>query len=455
MTEWRKGDDVVAEGCQPELGARLRTARRQAGLSQTQLAGELSPSYVSLVEAGKREPSMQVLRTLADRLGCSVDFLTGGVDGHERERALLELRAAQVARIDGRRTEAARLGERLRRDRRLTAIEQREALTCVAAAREALGELEAAIGLWQELWDTPATGVNERVRVAVALCRCCREVGDLSRSIDIGERTLAELPTGAGEEVAQQGRLVATLAAAYWERGDLSRAGQLLTGLMVDDEHRTLAERGAAYWNASLVTADRGDPVEALRLADRALALFSEDDDERNLARLQVAKAWLLARQDPPRAAEALELLRRALPGLTRYGGQVDLAYAETELARVSLLLGDPHAAEAQVRSALSRLGAEPRVEAGGARTLLGRILLEQERRPEATRELLAAAEHLEQAQSGRHAASAWRELADVLLDSDEPRAAAVFYQRALDGLGLRSAPVAGPGPVARPVRTT
>ena len=59
-----------------EFGERLRQLRRAAGLSQTQLAGEdLSPSYVSLLETGKRQPSPDVVQTLALRLGCSADVL--------------------------------------------------------------------------------------------------------------------------------------------------------------------------------------------------------------------------------------------------------------------------------------------------------------------------------------------------------------------------------------------
>jgi transcriptional regulator with XRE-family HTH domain len=62
-----------------ELPRRLRERRRELGLSQTELAGDsLSPSYVSLLEAGKRKPTPAVLEVLAERLGCTTAFLLHG-----------------------------------------------------------------------------------------------------------------------------------------------------------------------------------------------------------------------------------------------------------------------------------------------------------------------------------------------------------------------------------------
>ena len=52
------------------IGDRVREARLAAGLSQTALAGSaFSPSYISLIEAGHREPTDAALGVLAERLG--------------------------------------------------------------------------------------------------------------------------------------------------------------------------------------------------------------------------------------------------------------------------------------------------------------------------------------------------------------------------------------------------
>lgn len=59
----------------------LRKTREEKGLSQAQLAEKtgLQPSAVSHFEAGRRSPSFDNLRVLADALQVSTDFLLGRV----------------------------------------------------------------------------------------------------------------------------------------------------------------------------------------------------------------------------------------------------------------------------------------------------------------------------------------------------------------------------------------
>jgi transcriptional regulator with XRE-family HTH domain len=58
------------------FGRRLRERRLAAGLTQAELAGKkFSHAYVSVLEAGRREPSRAVLEYFAQRLGVSVEEL--------------------------------------------------------------------------------------------------------------------------------------------------------------------------------------------------------------------------------------------------------------------------------------------------------------------------------------------------------------------------------------------
>ena len=67
----------LAEGGVGQLGARLREARRQAGLSLRELARQLSvsPSFLSQMENGKSQPSVATLYSIAQVLGVSIDEL--------------------------------------------------------------------------------------------------------------------------------------------------------------------------------------------------------------------------------------------------------------------------------------------------------------------------------------------------------------------------------------------
>jgi transcriptional regulator with XRE-family HTH domain len=78
-----------------EIGARIKHLREKRGLSMRQLAGEgCTVAYVSVLEQGNRNPSLDALAYLADRLGTSARYLgTGQLEPWQEglEEAGLEL----------------------------------------------------------------------------------------------------------------------------------------------------------------------------------------------------------------------------------------------------------------------------------------------------------------------------------------------------------------------------
>jgi transcriptional regulator with XRE-family HTH domain len=63
----------------PLFAARLREARESRGLSQADLAEKtgFQPSAISHFENGRREPSFDTLKTMAEILGVTIDHLLG------------------------------------------------------------------------------------------------------------------------------------------------------------------------------------------------------------------------------------------------------------------------------------------------------------------------------------------------------------------------------------------
>ena len=59
------------------LGDKIRDARKQAGLTQWQLANKIfvSESYIALIESNKRNPSTDVLSKIAEALGMTTDHM--------------------------------------------------------------------------------------------------------------------------------------------------------------------------------------------------------------------------------------------------------------------------------------------------------------------------------------------------------------------------------------------
>lgn len=62
------------------IGHRIAALRRDAGMSQAQLAKVLkvSPSAVGMYEQGRREPSVETLAAMAQLFSVSVDYLVTG-----------------------------------------------------------------------------------------------------------------------------------------------------------------------------------------------------------------------------------------------------------------------------------------------------------------------------------------------------------------------------------------
>ena len=71
------------------LGARIAALRKNAGLSQAQLAEALkiSPSAVGMYEQSRREPSGELLVAMAKTLQVSVDYLLTGKTQSPQETA--------------------------------------------------------------------------------------------------------------------------------------------------------------------------------------------------------------------------------------------------------------------------------------------------------------------------------------------------------------------------------
>ena len=430
------------------VGQRIRTRRIELGLSQAEIAeGMLSPSYVSLVESGRRQPAASALAHIAERLRIDVEYLRDGVDASVRTRARLALGRAEKALRDGEADRAYREFTTLVGDPGLNDEQSRKARLGSALARERTGDLEGALEILSELADEArqSPGVQPWFDVALVMSRCYREAGDLDMAIQIGEEAMRSADDLGLQHTDEFIRLGCTVLGAYYGRGDHVQSKRLAGELIkLADESGAPHTRGAAYWNASLVAESRGDLAQALNLVDRALAMFGESDDRRNLARLRVTYAWLLMQGPEPRAEEALALLDRVSDEIAAHGGSVDVAYHDTERARALLNLGRVGEANDAINKALGGLGDEPRLETAHAKLILARVLHEQGKVDESAREAQVAASMLATMGASRSAAAGWRQLADLYREIGRTDDALDAYDRALRA--VRVVPAASVG---------
>ncbi|MFD9004743.1 helix-turn-helix domain-containing protein [Streptomyces sp. NPDC059582] len=431
------------EGISPvQVGRRIRDLRVKLGLKQQDLAStDISASYISLIESGKRAPSDAVLTTLASKLRCSPDHLRTGRDDHALEDARLKLSFAEMALRNGDNGEALQaFGELLAKPALLDASMLLRARIGQATALEKLDRIEAAIPVLEELSKDPAlaAGSDEWCRVSVALSRCYRNMGDVTLSIEIGERALTRLDALGLDVTVDHIQVGSTLIGSYVMRGDLTRAHLLAQKLLpVAEDKGGRAGRGSVYWNAGLVALSRRQLPEALALTERALAMMADDDNLRHVAMLRTNVAWLELQSDHPDPARARHLLEDAGQTLAELGTAVEQARCELILVDASTQLGQWDEAVSHARRALGLLSSGPRVEAVGARVRLAEIHLLREETYEGLQALHAATRQLRHFAPSYETAQEWRRIGDVWKRQSRAQEALEAYDQALQASGM------------------
>jgi tetratricopeptide (TPR) repeat protein len=404
---------------------------------------ELSDSYVSLIESGKRIPTPDVVRLLARKLGCSSSYLSSGIDEDAQDRMRVTLEYAEIALQNGEATEARDRLTELLADPDLVSLPDyaRRARWGHALALEATGELEEALHEFAALAAvlSPDYDTEEWIRLNIAMSRCHREQGDAARSVAVAEGAFARVISKPGPWSDETVKLGATLVGAYLERGDLVSGRQLADRLIEHaDKLGSSVARMAAYWEAAIVARYQADFEQAVVYGERALALLGEAADLRNLSRLRGEYGTLMLLAHPDEAERARDELQRATREMaaTAAGG-IDIARCLTELARAELAMGQPRKAADRAAEALDLLGAEPRPATAGALLVLAEARVRLGREEEAREALGRAMTCLQQMEPSREVAEGWFNLAELLSRAGEEKRRTEAYRQALTCAGL------------------
>lgn len=426
-----------------ELGSRIRAARIARGLTQSELASDLmSVGYVSRIESGHRRPKPSVLEAIAERVGVSIDQLLGVASSSTVEQVRLQLDYAELALETGSVSQAREHAEQARglaESARELALAVRARFLHARALENDLDYDQAIIEL-EDLLETTTDRVL-RIRVGIALSRCYRESGDLSQAIDSAQRILDETAEAGLAECDEAVQLTVTMAAAYFERGDIGQAVRVChRAIATAEKLDSPSARAAAYWNASMIEDKRGDITAAVDLARRALALLDERSDARNLAVLRTQLGSMQLLLEPNDTSAARESLVKAADEMAWSGASaVDRARVTLALAEANLLDGEMTQAQELCRTAYDEtLDAAPNV-AAQASSLLGQTLAAEGRTQEAIAALQQAALLLTGIGADRFTGQQWFELADALEQMGEQDSALQAYRSAAAASGLRA----------------
>jgi tetratricopeptide (TPR) repeat protein len=424
------------------LGERLRTLRVNAGLTQTDLAGErFSKEYVSQIERGKTRPTQETIEWLAQRLGVDPGFLASGVSADERGRIETALARAEALSENHEYPESLGEFEKIRPAVLGIASPELEvrALAGEAWALMRTGEVKPAIDLLNRartLVEDSMFSDVDRADVLFRLGACRVELSSIQTAIGLFNEALtlaerSELPCDRlrAEILRLRSRCYRRQRDYEAAREDLERALELSEAL---DDPRAVAR---VYFHASLVAERQGQWILARKYAEQAKAQFEEVADRATVGKVLNnlgGISFLLGKPE-----EAIEQLNESFKVLLEYGSEADAARAVSSLAQVHLRTGQVEPAEEQARQALKLLGDRVDVidEIGNAQLVLGRSLLEQGRLDEAEEAFEAAEQNFDQLSSISHRASAWVAKGDLAARRGQDQVAAQLYRRAAEAL--------------------
>jgi tetratricopeptide (TPR) repeat protein len=423
-----------------DLAHRMKELREEAGLTKTALARPgYSVGYVTQIEQGLRTPSPKALSFFAAKLGVTPNYLATGVPEDLEESLRYQLEEGRQALRDGR-TDQVEAAVR-------PVVKQAEQYGLVGIGSEGLSLLGHALALegrHREAVDTfegaieGELPVREEGMTVGALARSYRAVGDLAYAAQVVEAyldTKREPPLDA----VIVAHLQSVLLSVYFERGDILRAERAARrALTAADAGAPPYVRAGSYWNASRVLAEARRWDEALDYATRARLIMEQVDDQRDVARLHNAYAFICLEADPPRTEEARWHLDRA-ETLLREGVAApgDLAYVQTERARLALLEARPSDAVASAEEALAHAG-DDELEIARCLFLKGRGLAALGRSKEAEADLGRAAVLFGDRGARQQEAACWREIGEMHLDSGEVEAAVLALRAGLEALDPR-----------------
>ncbi|GAB7032408.1 helix-turn-helix transcriptional regulator [Streptomyces platensis] len=410
----------------------MREVRRAQGLSQGDLAGDdLSPSYVSLVENGRRIPSAKIARSIAERLGTTVEALSAteepGARLTQRLGLVGQLVAARASQLAGDWVAARRQLEAV--------VEQAGGADQDEVRWEAHWELATVLGRLDDpdrheaalrrLLDDPLTRTAPvlHARVAIELSQLLRTEGRLPDAVRFAEeavRVTAELEPGRPERA--QARMA--LLSASVDSGEWNRAEQLGTELRAEAAPLPAGElRAGALWAVAGAQYLAGHPDEALELLAEAEDLLATTDGVRLRLRLARARTLLTLAAGPEDEADAqLARARQATALVGTPSARNWLAVLETAAA---LRRNDgPAAAEQAARIDLTARDLSP-LDRARCLLHLARAHRADGHEEAAEADFKLAAEGYEQAGAFRLALETWRELTSTTRrpESTDPHA--------------------------------
>ncbi len=355
----------------PGLGDRVRSARRERGMSQAQLAGEeLTKGFISQVESGLVRPSVRSLQVIALRLGKSLDYFLGDAPLALEKRLAFHRLAGEAAAE--------------RRDWPAVRSEVAAGLACAPEKRERAAFLRL-------LAQTELAGEHreiafDRIAEALSLIDAASDAaeaaqllylrgvayGQLNQHLTAAEALEQARDTMERHEVIDprlRSRILVALGTAYRRLSRTAKAMQTYASALdlasASNELRIAAQ---GYMGVAVSLYDAGELDAAINNYRRALDLFSRIEDR--ALELSVLHSLASVHFEDGAIEEAREVAERCVALARSSHDARTEAIAEVVLARVALAKDDPDGALAIAKRAEKALDPADKQRADALRVI-------------------------------------------------------------------------------------
>ncbi len=413
-----------------EFGKRLRDLRERAGLTQAELAeGIAASSYISLLEAGKRKPKLDLIVKLSNRLGVSSEELL--VDSSMQEISL-NLNTAKVALSSGDLEIAKEYAERVLAS---MGVQHGSAL----AASVVLLQVKARQGSFDGVLDELETLFRDNMhaepdvlaRIGNEIVRVCFRSGNLGMGVQRGEEMLRDYASRwPDNEVVE---LLCQLGNCHFHRGDTARAGEIVTrALQLAEKCKSPKAMVQSYWQSSVLAESRGDLTLALSQITQAVHWSKIAELHQVLPILNDNAAKIMLDLPNPNYTVIRDLAESAYLDLTAQNNPGHAAYTCITLSEVAFREGNMDKALSYVQQGLAEL---PKGIPGPKASLYSqeaKVLFRLGRVEESKAQLENAISHMNDMAPSKELAIYWGEVARVYVEIGLPDKAIYAYEQAI-----------------------
>ncbi len=416
------------------LGEKIRQARKQRGITQRALAGgDLSESFISMLEHDKVRPSLDTLRVLAGRLYLPLSELLDA-DPPPQKQVTVKLQLGGALLHQHRFTEAVEVFQDAERVSPGAPPEIAfrihmglgQALTGLQQFDLALDRLERGRALADVLGRPDLVA---RVASATGFLRLRQR--DFPAARDAFHRGLIAARSTVPVDAEFEGGLLTNLGRTYTELGLPAQALDCFQAALERLEPiGDLTALGALHFNLG-VTYERQRSFDLARThLEKAAVLFEAEENLKLLGTVKRSLGILLI--DRGRAHEAAEVLRQSLEVAGRTADDVGRAQTLTELARASMAQGELRTARGEAEEAI-RLAVrlQDPLEAARAESVMAAVCHREGRLDEAAHRYAYALDQYEMLKAAAEVARVGRDYAFLLMERGEEVQAARFFARA------------------------